>query len=123
MRPEAFALGKVETAKKLYADVATPLALAATKAEGTATKQIVLKGINLTADITAVLSTAQYAKYAVSAASFVIDANGKVDSILTVTYTPTANAGTGSEDKAILTLASTGATSIVIALEGTSTGW
>ena len=123
LRPEAFALGKVETAKKLYVDVATPLKLAATKAEGTATKQIVLKGINLTADITAVLSTAQYAKYAVSAASFVIDANGKVDSILTVTYTPTANTVTGSEDKAILTLASTGATSIVIALEGTSTGW
>ena len=123
LRPEAFALGKVETAPKLYVDVATPLALAATHAEGTATKQIVLKGINLTAPITAVLSTAQYAKYAVSSASFAIDANGKVDSILTVTYTPTANAGTGSEDKAVLTLASTGATSIVINLEGTSTGW
>ena len=123
LRPEAFALGKVETAQKLYVDVATPLKMAATKTEGTATKQIVLKGINLTAPITAVLSTAQYAKYAVSSASFAIDANGKVDSILTVTYTPTANAGTGSEDKAVLTLASTGATSIVINLEGTSTGW
>ena len=123
LRPEAFALGRVETAKKLYVDVTTPLKLAATKTEGTATKQIVLKGINLTADITAVLSTAQYAKYAVSSASFAIDANGKVDTILTVTYTPTANAGTGTEDKAVLTLASTGATSIVINLEGTSTGW
>ena len=123
LRPEAFSLGKVETAKKLYVDVTTPLAMAATKAEGTATKQIVLKGINLTADITAVLSTAQYAKYAVSAATFAIDANGKVDSILTVTYTPTADAGTGTEDKAVLTLASSGATSIVINLVGTSTGW
>ena len=97
--------------------------MAATKTAGTATKQIVLKGINLTAAVTAVLSTAQYAKYAVSSASFAIDANGKVDTILTVTYTPTANAGTGTEDKAKLTLASTGATSIVIDLEGTSTGW
>lgn len=123
LRPEAFALGKVETAKKLYVDVATPLKMSATKTEGTATKQIVLKGINLTAAITAVLSTAQYAKYAVSSASFVQDANGKVDSILTVTYTPNANAGTGTEDKAKLTLASTGATDIVIDLEGTSTGW
>lgn len=123
LRPEAFALGRVETAKKLYVDVTTPVAMAATKVAGTATKQIVLKGINLTADVTAVLSTAQYAKYAVSAASFVIDANGKVDSILTVTYTPTANTVTGSEDKAVLTLASTGATSIVINLVGTSTGW
>ena len=123
LRPEAFALGKVETAQKLYVDATTPLAMAATKTAGTATKQIVLKGINLTAAVTAVLSTAQYAKYAVSSASFAIDANGKVDTILTVTYTPTANAGTGSEDKAKLTLASTGATSIVIDLEGTSTGW
>lgn len=123
LRPEAFALGRVETAKKLYVDVTTPLAMAATKTAGTATKQIVLKGINLTAEVTAVLSTAQYAKYAVSSASFAIDVNGKVDTILTVTYTPTANAGTGTEDKAVLTLASTGATSIVINLEGTSTGW
>lgn len=125
LRPEAFALGKVETAQKLYVDVDATAALkfAATQTAGTATKQIVLKGINLTAAITAVLSTAQYAKYAVSSASFAIDANGKVDTILTVTYTPTANAGTGTEDKAKLTLASTGATSIVIDLEGTSTGW
>ena len=125
LRPEAFALGKVETAPKLYVDVdaTTPLKLAATKVEGSVSQQIVLKGINLTAAVTAILSTLQYAKYAVSSASFAQDANGKVDTILTVTYTPTANAGIGTEDKAVLTLASTGATSIVINLEGTSTGW
>lgn len=125
LRPEAFALGKVETSPKLYVDVdaTAALGMSATKTAGTATKQIVLKGINLTAATTAVLTGANAAKFAVRSASFAKDDNGKVDSILTVTYTPNANAGTGSEDKAILTLASTGATSIVINIEGTSTGW
>lgn len=122
LRPEAFALGRVETDAKLYVDAPSKVKFEAVKG-GSATSQIALKGINLTAAITAVLSTAQHAKYAVSSASFAIDANGKVDAILTITYTPTVAAGTGSEDKAIVTLASSGATSIVINLEGTATGY
>ena len=77
--------------------------------------QVVVKGINLTEAIAAAKTGTNATMITLSATSFAKDELGKVDSILTITYTPTAAA---TDHKAVVTLSSAGATSVVINLTG-----
>ena len=88
LRPEAFSLGKVETAAKIYSDKTT-IAFE-TEVNKAVTTQVVVKGINLTEAIAAAKTGTNATMVTLSATSFAKDALGKVDSILTITYTPTA---------------------------------
>ena len=115
LRPEAFALAKVVTSSTIYADKSS-IAMTAKNGE-TATASVVVKGINLGANITATLGGTAAAKYALDNATFTKDDNGKVDATFVITYTPAAE-GTHA---ATVTLASSGATSVVITLAGTGT--
>ena len=115
LRSEAFSLGKVEVSPKIYSDKAS-IAFTAVKDVPT-TAQVVVKGINLTEAIAAAKTGTNASMITLSSASLAIDALGKVDTILTVTYTPTAAAS----HTATLTLSSAGATSVVIAITGVAT--
>ena len=114
LRPEAFALGKVETSPKIYTDK-TAIALSATVNESIST-QVVVKGINLTEAIAVTKGGAQAAMATFSPASFAIDGHGKVDSIFTLTYTPTAAA---TNHAITFTFSSAGATNVVVTITGT----
>ena len=114
LRPEAFALGKVETSPKIYTDK-TAIALSATVNESIST-QVVVKGINLTEAIAVTKGGAQAAMATFSPASFAIDEHGKVDSIFTLTYTPTAAA---TNHAITFTFSSAGATNVVVTITGT----
>jgi len=116
LRPEAFALGKVEPNVKIYTDK-TAVAFESVVNEPVST-QVVVKGINLTEAIAAAKTGTNAAMITLSSTSFAKDELGKVDSILTITYTPTAAA---TNHKAVVTLSSAGATSVVINLTGVAT--
>lgn len=116
LRPEAFALGKVEVSPKIYSDK-TAVAFE-TVVNVPVTTQVVVKGINLTEAIGVTKAGTNAAMVTLSSASLAIDALGKVDTILTLTYTPTAASATHS---ATVTLASAGATSVAITIAGVAT--
>jgi len=82
--------------------------------QNTATLQIT--GVMLTGNITAALSGTNASKFSLSKSTFTQN-DGTVNDTLTITYKPSAS-DTGSHS-ATLTLSSTGATSVVIALTGT----
>jgi Phage capsid family. len=79
-----------------------------------ATFDINVTGVVLTTAIGAALTGTDAAKFSLSAASLAKDADGKVNSKLTVTYTPTA----AGKHSATLTLSATGATSVTVDLTG-----
>lgn len=116
LRPEAFALGKVEVAPKIYSDKTT-IAFE-TEVNKAVTTQVVVKGINLTEAIAAAKSGTDKSMVTFSATSFAKDALGKVDSILTITYTPTA---ASTAHAATITLTSAGASNVVITIGGVAT--
>lgn len=116
LRPEAFSLGKVETAAKIYSDKTT--ISFETEVNKAVTTQVVVKGINLTEAIAAAKTGTNATMVTLSATSFAKDDLGKVDSILTITYTPTAASTTHA---ATITLTSAGASNVVITIGGIAT--
>ena len=79
---------------------------------------VTVSGVNLTADISATLggTDANKALYTISPATIAKDANGAAIARLRITFAPTATSKTPFP--ATLTLASTGADSVVINLNG-----
>ena len=80
------------------------------------TTTLQITGVMLTADITAALSGTNASKFSLSKSTFT-QSNGVVNETLTITYSPAA--GDSGTHSATLTLSSTDATPVTIALTGT----
>ena len=76
--------------------------------------KINVTGVNLTAAVGTALSGTNSALFALSAATIAKGANGAVNAELEITYTPAAV----GNHVAVLTLSSTGATSVVVNIAG-----
>lgn len=108
-------LYKLSTEVSIPTISATPATVSVTAVVGATapTHEITVTGANLTADITAIISGTDATQFAVSPTSL-----GVSGGTLTVTYTPAASAATHT---ATLTLSSTGANTVEITLNGTTT--
>lgn len=113
VRTEAFGICNVSAVAAIASDP-TSVEMKST-ANVASTFEINVTGVVLTTAIGAAVSGTNSGLFTLSAASLAKDANGKVNSKLTITYTPTA---VGSHE-AKLTLSATGATSVEVALKGT----
>lgn len=112
LKEEAFAVGLVATAPTIFADnLELELETAANKA---VTAEVVVKGINLGADIAVSKSGTNASLVTIDSTKFEKDEDGRVNGTLTITYTPTA----AGEHSATVTLKSTGATDVEISIAG-----
>jgi len=112
VRAEAFGVCNVSTIAAIASDPTSVELKSA--ANVPATFDINVTGVVLTTAISAALTGTDAGKFSLSAASLAKDANGKVNSKLTITYTPTA----AGKHFATLTLSATGATSVTVDLAG-----
>ena len=115
VRPEAFGIAKLSTKASIGVD-ATAVSLSTTQ-NVAVTKDIYVSGAALTANITAAVSGTNSDLFSVNKTSIAKDEQGNAGTKLTITYTPTA---TGSHS-ATLTLKSTGADDVTVALTGQAT--
>ena len=116
LRPEAFGYAELKTTPSIGVnDTEIDMAAAANEAVD---QTVTVSGVNLTADISATLggTDANKALYTISPATIAKDANGAAIARLRITFAPTATSKTPFP--ATLTLASTGADSVVINLNG-----
>jgi Phage capsid family. len=116
LRPEAFGIAELKSVPAIGVND-TQVDLSAPSVGESVTQNVTVSGANLTTDITLTLAGANSDMFTVSPATLAKDANGAVGARITVTYLPTAVSGKTGHI-ATLTLSATGATSVVINLNG-----
>lgn len=112
VRPEAFGIAKLSSSPSIGVDNAAPDFTSSTNKA--VTKDLFISGANLTAAISLTLDGTNKAMFAINKQSLPKDEKGNVGTKVTVTYTPTAT----GKHTATVTLASTGAESVVVNLTG-----